>query len=60
MAASSWSSIQIYLYAKEPYEAKYQCLIKRREDAQTKHLNDSKVFIGHSNDVDDLYKNIEE
>ena len=25
-----------------------------------KHLNDSKAFIEYSNDMDDIYKNIEE
>ena len=36
---------KIYLYAKDPYEAKYQFLIKKREDIWTKDLNDSKAFI---------------
>ena len=34
-----------YLYAKDPYEAKYQFLIKKKESAGLKHLNDYKVFI---------------
>ena len=25
-----------------------------------KHFNDSKVFIEYSNDIDDIYKNVEE
>ena len=36
---------KIYLYAKDPYEAKYQILIKKREDVGIKHFNDSKTFI---------------
>ena len=32
---------KIYLYAKHPYEGKYQFLIKKRESAGLKHLNDS-------------------
>ena len=36
---------KIYLYAKDPYEAKYQFLIKKREDIWTKDLNHSKAFI---------------
>ena len=36
---------KIYLYAKDPYEAKYQFLIKKREDVWTNDLNDSKAFI---------------
>ena len=34
-----------YLYAKDPYETKYQFLVKKREDVGTKHFNDSKAFI---------------
>ena len=47
-----------FLYAKDLYEAKYQFLIKKREDVGTKHFNDSKAFIGYSNDMDDIYQNI--
>ena len=36
---------KIYLYAKDPYEAKHQFLIKKREDVWTNDLNDSKAFI---------------
>ena len=50
----------IYLYAKDSYEAKYQFLIKKRENVGTKHFNDSKAFIKYSNDMDDIDKNIEE
>ena len=35
---------KIYLYAKDPYEAKYQMLINKRQSTGLKHLNDSKVF----------------
>ena len=35
---------KIYLYAKDLIEAKYQFLIKKREDAGAKHFNDSKAF----------------
>ena len=51
---------KIYLYAKDPYEAKYQYLINKREKASLKHFNDSKPFIEYSNDMQDVYKNIEE
>ena len=30
---------EIYLYAKEPYEAKYQFLINKRESRGLMHLN---------------------
>ena len=51
---------KIYLYAKNPYEAKYQLLINKRESTGLKYLNDSKNFIDYSDDMDDIYKNIEE
>ena len=51
---------KIYLYAKDLYEAKYQLLINKRESTGWKYFNDSKVFIGYSSDMDDIYKNIEE
>ena len=51
---------KIYLYAKNPYEAKYQSLINKRESTGLKHFNDSKVFIEYSNDMQNVYKNIEE
>ena len=51
---------KIYLYAKDPYEAKYQFLIKKREDVGTKHFNDLKAFIEDSNNMVDIYKNIED
>ena len=31
-----------------------------REEIGTKHFNDSKAFIEYSNNLDDIYKNIEE
>ena len=49
----------MYLYAKDPYEAKYQLLISKRESTGLKYLNGSKGFIEFLNDIDDIYKNIE-
>ena len=51
---------KIHLYAKDPYEAKYQLLINKRESTGLKYLNNSKAFIKYSNDMDDIYKKIEE
>ena len=51
---------KIYLYAKDPYEAKYQLLINKQESTGLKYLSDSKAFVEYSNDIDDIYKNIEE
>ena len=50
----------IYLYAKDPYGAKYQLLINKRESTILNYLKDPKVFIEYSNDMDDIYRNIEE
>ena len=50
---------KIYLKAKDPYEAKYQFLIKKRETTGLKHNNYSKAFIEYSNNMVDIYKNIE-
>ena len=36
---------KIYLYVKDPYEAKYQLMINKTESAGFKHLNDSEAFI---------------
>ena len=54
------NQILIYLYAKDPYETKYQLLINIRESTGLQYLNDSKAFIKYSNDMDDIYKNIED
>ena len=51
---------KIYLYTKDPYEAKYQLLINKRESTSLKHFNDSKAFLKNSNNMDDIYINIEE
>ena len=49
-----------YLYAKDSYEAKYQVLIDKRENVGLKYFNDPKAFIEYSNDMQDVYKNIDE
>ena len=46
------------MYTKDPYEAKYQCLINKREGVGVDHFNDPKAFIEYSNDTHDVYKNI--
>ena len=51
---------KIYLYAKDPYENKYQFLINKRESIGLKHFNDSKAFIEYSNDMHNFYKNIDD
>ena len=51
---------KIYLYANDPYEAKYQLLINTREKVGLEDFNDPKAFIEYSNDMHDVYKNINE
>ena len=51
---------KIYLYAKDPYEAKYQYLINKRENVGLDHFDDPKAFTEYSNDMQDIYKNIDD
>ena len=54
---------KIYLYAKDPYEKKYQYLINKREKVGLNHFNDfndPKAFMEYSNDMQVVYKNIED
>ena len=48
------------MYAKDLYEAKYKFLINKRESIELKQFNDPKAFIEYSNDIQDVYKNINE
>ena len=50
---------KIYLYAKDPYEDKYQYLINKRKSVGLKHVNDPKACIEYSYDMHDVYKNID-
>ena len=49
-----------YLCAKDPYEAKYQYLINKREGVGIDHFSDPKAFIEYLNDMHDVYENIDE
>ena len=40
--------------------SKYQLLINKREKVGLDHLNDPKAFIEYSNDIHNVYENIEE
>ena len=51
---------KIYLYAKDPYERKYQYLTNKSEKVGLNHFNDPKAFMEYSNDLQDVYKNIED
>ena len=50
---------KIYLYAKDLSEPKYEYLIKRREDAGIKNVNNPNAFIECSNTMDDAYEDID-
>ena len=52
--------VKIYLYTKDAYEAKYQYLINKRECVGINHFNDPKAFIEYSNNMCDVYKNIDD
>ena len=49
---------KIYLYAKDPFEAKYQYLIKILGKVGIDYHNDPRAYIEYSNDMCDVYKNI--
>ena len=51
---------KIYLYAKNLYEPKYQFWINKRESIGLQHFKDPKAFIEYSNDMHDVYKNIDD
>ena len=50
----------MYLCAKDTYEAKYQYLINKRQKVGLDHFNDPKAFMEYTNDMQDVYKNIED
>ena len=51
---------KIYLYAKDPFEARYQYLSNKREEVGLNHYDDPKAFMEYSNDTQDVYKTIED
>ena len=51
---------KIYLYGKDPYERKYLYLINKRGKVGLDHFNDPRAFMEYSNDMQDVYKNIED
>ena len=51
---------EIYLYAKNLSDSKYEFLIKKLKDVGTKYCNDPNAFIECSNRMDDVYQNIDD
>ena len=48
------------MFARDPSETKYQYFTNKREGVGINHFNDSKAFMEYSNDMHDVYKNIDE
>ena len=51
---------KIYLYAKDLSEPKYKYLINKRESAGNKYFNNPTVFIEYSNDMNEVFINIDD
>ena len=47
------------MFTKDPNEAKYQYLINKREGVGIDHFNDPEPFIEYSNNMHDVYENID-
>ena len=56
---NQWDVDKIYSNAKDLYEAKCQYSINKCKKEGLKHYHDLKAFIEYSNDMQDVYKNIE-
>ena len=50
----------IYFYAKDLSEPKYEFLIKKHENVGIKHVSDPNAFIECSNTMDGVYENIDD
>ena len=50
---------KIYLYAKDPYESKYQYFINKTESVGINHFHDPRAFIDYSNDMH-VYEKIDD
>ena len=53
-------NLLLILYAKDLYESEYQYLINKREGVGINHFNNLKAFIEYSNDMHDVYENIDD
>ena len=51
---------KFYLCAKDPFNAKNQLLVNKRENTDLGIFNDPKDFIEYSNDMDNIDKTIDE
>ena len=48
------------IHCKVPFEGRYHLLINKCENVGLKHYNHFKAFIEYLNDMQDVYKNIED
>ena len=56
-----WPDInKIYLYAKDPFQSKYQLHISGRQKIGTKNVTNPKTIIDYSQTIDDVYVNLED
>ena len=53
-------NLLLILYAKDLYESEYQYLINKREGVGINHFNNLEAFIEYSNDMHDVYENIDD
>ena len=44
------------MYIKNPFEAKYQFHVDKRESVGLRYCNDSKPFIAYQSDMDNIHK----
>ena len=51
---------KIYLYGNNPYETNNQLLNNKRENTDLKHFNYFKAFIEYLNNMNNIYKKIDE
>ena len=51
---------KIYLYAKDLSEPKYEYLLNKKEQAGIKYFNDPTAFIEYSDDMNDVFTNIDD
>ena len=51
---------KIYLYVKDPFESKYQLLIKKWEKVGIEILENPEAFFDYSGRIDDIYKNLDD
>ena len=51
---------KIYLNVKDPFESRYQLLIKKREKVDIKKITHPKAFIDYWQTTDNVYENLED